>query len=64
MLKQLSKKVKEETFLASFDVINLYTNISHDYELEAILFSLDQYAEEIPERVSKEITTEKTQFIL
>lgn len=47
----------------SFDVINIY-NILHNYGLEAILFWLDQYLEEMPQKMSKEFITETIGFIL
>ncbi|XP_029636544.1 uncharacterized protein LOC115211902 [Octopus sinensis] len=50
--------------MISFDVINLYTSIPFNYGLEAVQFWLDQYPEEIPERISKEFIIESVEFIL
>ena len=64
MLNHLPKKVKEDTTMVSFDVINLYTSIPHSYGLEAIRFWLHRHPEEIPGRISKEFITESIEFIL
>lgn len=38
MQENLPKQTNEVTLLHSYDVINLYTNVGHDYGLEAITF--------------------------
>lgn len=45
MLNHLPKFVSEETILVSFDVINLYTNIPHDFGIEAISYWLETFPE-------------------
>ncbi|XP_014776090.1 uncharacterized protein LOC106873295 [Octopus bimaculoides] len=63
-LNHLPEKVKEETFMVTFDVINLYTNIPHNYGTEAIWSWLDKYPEEIPERINKDFIIQSLRFVL
>lgn len=44
MLNHLPAKLNEVTLLGSFDMGNIYTNISHEYSIEAIAFSLEKYS--------------------
>ncbi|XP_029647711.1 uncharacterized protein LOC115221649 [Octopus sinensis] len=64
MLNHLPEKVKEETVLVRFDVINLYTNISHNYGIEATQDWLDKYPEETPGRINKDFIIESITVIL
>ena len=64
ILQYIPDEVAQDTILASFDVMNLYSNIPHDFGLEAIKYWLDSYPEEIPERVSKDFIMDSLQFIL
>lgn len=50
--------------MVSSDVINLYTNIPHNYGTETIRFMLDKYPEQIPERMIKDFTIESIKCIL
>lgn len=62
--KSPTTNVKEEAITVTFDVINLYKSISHDYGLDAIHFCLNQHPEEIEENMSKEFITESVEFIV
>ncbi|XP_029648933.1 uncharacterized protein LOC115222773 [Octopus sinensis] len=64
MLNHLPETVKEGTLLVSFDVVNLYTNIPHDYGIEAITFRLEKYPEAIPGRINHSFIIEALKFIL
>ena len=57
-LNALPTTVKDETFLASFDVESLYSNIPHELGIEAINYWLNKYPEEIQARFSKEFIME------
>lgn len=63
-LNHLPVTVNLETIIVSFDVVNLYTNIPHDYGLEAIAYWLDNYNELLPERIDKELIIKGLRFIL
>ena len=52
------------TKLVSFDVVNLYTNISHELGIEAINSWLSKYPELIHDRFTKEFILESTKLIL
>ncbi|XP_029639540.1 uncharacterized protein LOC115214481 [Octopus sinensis] len=64
MLNHLPKTVKEGTLLVSFDVVNLYTNIPHDYGIEATTFWLEKFPEEIPGRINHRFIIGALKFIL
>ncbi|XP_029654788.1 uncharacterized protein LOC115228323 [Octopus sinensis] len=61
MPNHLPNTVKEGTLLVSFDVVNLYTNIPHDYGIEAVT---EKYAEEISGCINHRIIIEALKFIL
>ena len=63
-LKQLQMTVPQNTLLVSFDVISLYSNISHTLGIEAISYWLDRFGDEIPCRFKKEFILDAIQFIL
>ena len=63
-LKYVPKIVPQNTLLVSFDVISLYTNISHDLGIKAINSWLTKYPELIHERFSKEFILESIKIIL
>lgn len=50
MLKQHSTKINEWTLLVTFDVVNLFTDVPHDYNIEAITFCLEKIPQEIHPR--------------
>ena len=52
-LKHIPETVPENSKLISFDVTNLYTNISHSLGLEAIEYWLDTFPELIHKRFNK-----------
>ncbi|XP_029646732.1 uncharacterized protein LOC115220725 [Octopus sinensis] len=64
MLNHLLKTVKDRTLLVSFNMVNLYTNIPHDYGIEAITFWLEKYPEEIPGRINQNFVIEVLKFVL
>ena len=65
MLNHLPKTVSENTLIVSFDVVSLYTNIPHNFGLEAISYWIDHHMPpETPERIPKEIITNGLKFIL
>ena len=55
---------KSNFSILSFDVINLYTNISHDLRIEAIQFWLEKHPNLIHKRFSKEFILEGIKGIL
>ena len=48
----------------TFDVVNLYTNISHTFGLEALDFWLENHAESLYSRLNKGFVLEYAKFIL
>ena len=59
-LKYVAKIVPQNTQLVSFDIVSLYTNISHDLGIEAINSWLTKYPELMHERFSKEFILESS----
>ncbi|XP_014771811.1 uncharacterized protein LOC106870299 [Octopus bimaculoides] len=64
LLNHLPKHTNKDIFIVSFDVINLYTTIPHQYGLETIKFWLEKYSNEVPERIRNEFMIEGLKFIL
>ncbi|XP_029653875.1 uncharacterized protein LOC115227088, partial [Octopus sinensis] len=64
MQEHLPKAIKEEALLVSFDLINLYTNIPHDYGIKAIKFWLEKYSEVLPGRINQIFIIEYLKCIL
>ena len=64
ILQYLPKEVTTTTILASFDVVNLYSNIPHSYGIEAIQYWLEKYPQELPERTHKNFIIKGIKFIL
>ena len=62
-LNKLPSTVNDEETLLTFDVVSLYTNISHELGLKALRFWLEKYPEETG-RFSKEFILEATALIL
>ncbi|CAG2215320.1 unnamed protein product [Mytilus edulis] len=50
--------------MVSFDVVNLYTTIPHEYGLTAIEFWLEKFPSEVPDRIEKKFIIEGIKFIL
>ena len=63
-LKHIPKSVSKNTKLVSFDVTNLYSNISHTLGIEAIKYWLDKYPNCIHRRFSKNFILEAISIIL
>ena len=64
ILRYIPRQVSKDTILASFDVVNLYSNIPHEYGLEAISYWIEKYPEALPERINKEFIMKGLKFIL
>ena len=63
-LAKCSRENKLDTILTTFDVAGLYSNIPHEYGLEAIEYWLDKYPESLHPRFSKEFVLESVKFTL
>ena len=55
---------KWDTILTTFDFVGLYSNIPHEYGLEAIEYWLDKFPESLHPRFPKEFVLESVKFIL
>ena len=53
-----------KTILATFDVVDLYTNIPHAYGLEALYYQIDKHPGSLHERFNKEFVLESVTLIL
>ena len=54
--------MSKDNILVSFDVVNLYSNIPHEYSLEAISYWIEKYPEALPERINKEFIIKGLKF--
>ena len=63
-LKYIPENVPQNTLIVSFDVVSLYTNISHELGLNAINNWLKKYPNLIHKRFSKEFILESIKTIL
>lgn len=63
-LNHLPETVDKNTIIVSFDVVNLYTNIPHDFGIQAITYWIETYQHELPERINKDLIIEGIKFIL
>ena len=63
-LKQIPTAVPENTLLISFDVESRYSNICHTLGTEAVTYWIDQFHNEIPQRLSKEFIVGSLTVIL
>ena len=63
-LSKCSRKNYEDTLLATFDVVNLYTNIPHTFRLEPLDYWLENHPESLHARFNKEFVLECAKFIL
>ena len=59
-LNQFSNNITENSLIVSFDVENLYSNITHDLGMEAIDYWLQKHPEEIKGRISKEFINQRS----
>ena len=53
-LSKCSRENYEDTLLVTFDVVNLYTNISHTFGLETLDYWLENHPESLHARFNKE----------
>ena len=63
-LQKCSRTAKESTVICTFDVKSLYTNIPHEFGLQAINFGLEKHGASINSRFPKAFSLESIQFIL
>ena len=63
-LAKCSRENKWDTILTTFDVVGLYSNIPHEYGLEAIEYWLDKFSESLHPKFSKEFVLESVKLIL
>ena len=63
-LQHLPNKVNDNAILVTFDVVNLYTNISCPLGLRALEYWIDKHPEKIDERFTKEFLLEATALVL
>ena len=64
MLHKLPRKLDTKCDLYSFDVVSLYSTISHELGLEALSYWYDKLRNYLPERFTKEFILKACQFIL
>ena len=63
-LNHLPKTVSPDSYLVSFDIENLYSNITYELGLEAINYWLDKRPEDMDKRIDKDFIKRGTKFIL
>ena len=63
-MQNVPGKTNEILFLSTFHVVVLYSNIPHEYGLEAIEYWLDKFPESLHPRFPKEFVLESVKFIL
>lgn len=63
LLIHLPKTIIKDTIILFFDVINLYTKISHPYGLEALNHWIQNCSYNIPDRIIKIVISELLKFI-
>ena len=63
-LQKCSRTENDKTVLCTFDMKSLYTDIPHEYGLEAINYRLDKHQNSINPRFSKAVILESVEFIL
>ena len=63
-LNKSPKDVNKDTEIVTFDLISLYTSISHEFGLEAIDYFLTKCQEDLHPRFRKAIVLESANFIL
>ena len=63
-LNKCDRNTYENTVIAIFDVVGLYTNISHTFGMEAVRYFLLKYKEDIHPRFNIPFILESIDFIL
>ena len=63
-LQKCSRIANDRTVLCTFDVKSLYTNIPHEYGLEAMSYWLNRHQDSLNPRFSKAFILESIEFIL
>ena len=63
-LAKCSRENKWDTILTTSDVVGLYSNIPHEYDLQAIEYWLDKLPESLHPSFCKEFALESVKFIL
>ena len=63
-LHKCPRDVHENFEIVTFDVISLYTSISHEFGLEAIDYFLNKYQKDLQPRSRTEFVLESAKFIL
>ena len=63
-LNKIPETTDHNKLLVTFDVTSLYTNIPHDFGLQAIRFWIEKYPELIPRNFTLEFILNSIQFIL
>ena len=61
-LKECSRVNNANTILATFDIVSLYTNIPHEFGLEALKYWVENHPNSIHSRFSKEFILEATRI--
>ena len=62
-LNYLPSKVSPDSFIVSYEVESLNSNISHELGLRAIEYWLDKHPEELPTRINKDFIKQGMKFI-
>ena len=62
--RKLPRTLNYSATLYSFDIVSLYTNITHDLGLKALEYFIDKYRDIIPSRFTKEFIIKSVSFIL
>ena len=63
-LSKFSRENYEDTLLVTLDVVNLYTNITHTFRLEALDYWFENHPESLHPRFNKELVLGCAKFIL
>lgn len=63
-LNKIPETTDPNTILVTVDVTSLYTNIPHDFGLQAIKFWIEKHPELFPRKFSPDFILDSIQFIL
>ena len=63
-LRKLPREITYDCDLYSFDIVSLYTSISHDLGIQALKYWINKYRQLIPERFTHNFIEEACLFIL
>jgi hypothetical protein len=63
-LNKIPEDVDPDTLLVTFDVTSLYTNIPHEFGVEALTYWIEKYPELIPGNFSLDFIIDSVKFIL